>query len=111
MLLNNSESCVKQEESQKLVQQNWIEDLVQGFSQSFSYVNKSCSLITEALADGNDVVQYYNGDIDITSSKPVVYQYSWDAAKEKLVRVQSGNNSRVRKLMAKKEKSAENQAS
>lgn len=50
------------------------------------YISKSCSLITEALQNGCDVLQLPNGDIFITEMKPVIFQYSWDADKSKLIR-------------------------
>ena len=57
------------------------------------YVCKSCSLITESLKKGCDVMQLENGDVIITEVKAVTFQYSWNDKKEKLVRVYgSGKN-------------------
>jgi hypothetical protein len=64
------------------------------------YICKSCSLITEALQKGCDVMQMPNGDIIITEVKTLTFQYTWDDKKGKLVRVQSGGR-------LKKAKSAE----
>jgi hypothetical protein len=58
------------------------------------YICKSCSLITESLQKGCDVMQLPNGDIIITEMKPVTFQYSWDAKKGKLVRSQFGSKHR-----------------
>ncbi|MCT4635765.1 MAG: DUF2671 domain-containing protein [Rickettsiales bacterium] len=55
------------------------------------YVCKSCSLITESLQKGCDVMQMPNGDIIITELKAVTFHYTWDAKKSALVRSQSGN--------------------
>jgi hypothetical protein len=54
------------------------------------YICKSCSLITESLQKGCDVMQMPNGDIIITEVKTFTFQYTWDEKKGKLVRVQSG---------------------
>ncbi len=56
------------------------------------YICNSCSLITESLQKGCDVLQLPNGDIFVTALKPVTFQYSWDDKKGKLVRVQVGTN-------------------
>ena len=55
------------------------------------YVCKSCSLITESLQKGCDVLQMSNGDIIVTELKAVTFKYSWDERKGKLVRSQFGN--------------------
>lgn len=56
------------------------------------YICKSCSLITEALQKGCDVLQMPSGDIVITEIKRVTLQYTWDDKKGKLVRTQPGAN-------------------
>ena len=61
------------------------------------YICKSCSLITESLQKGCDVMQLPNGDIIITEMKPVTFQYSWDEKKGKLVRSQFGTKHRKTK--------------
>lgn len=63
------------------------------------YIHKSCSLITESLQKGCDVMQMPNGDIIITEQKIVTFQYSWDPEKGKLIRLQSG--SKVRRTRVK----------
>jgi len=55
------------------------------------YISKSCSLITEALQKGCDVIQMPNGDIIINEPKIVTFQYSWDDKKGKLIRIQTGH--------------------
>lgn len=50
------------------------------------YLRQSSSLIHEALQKGFDVLQLANGDIVTTGTKTVVYQYTWDESKGKLVR-------------------------
>ena len=68
------------------------------------YICKSCSLITESLQKGCDVMQLANGDIIITEMKPITFQYSWDDKKGKLVRSQLG--SKHRKFKARSNSSA-----
>jgi hypothetical protein len=50
------------------------------------YLRQSSALIQEALQKGFDVLQLANGDIVTTGTKTVVYQYSWDEARGKLVK-------------------------
>lgn len=50
------------------------------------YLRQSSSLIQEALQKGFDVLQLANGDIVTTGTKTVVYQYSWENDKGKLVK-------------------------
>ena len=50
------------------------------------YLRQSSSLIQEALQKGFDVLQLANGDIVTTGTKTVVYQYTWDSEKGKLVK-------------------------
>ncbi len=51
-----------------------------------NYLRQSSVLINDALQKGFDVLQLANGDIVMTGVKTVVYQYSWDDNKGKLVR-------------------------
>ena len=50
------------------------------------YLRQSSSLIQDALQKGFDVLQLANGDIVTTGTKTVVYQYTWDSEKGKLVK-------------------------
>ena len=50
------------------------------------YICQSCTLITEALQRGGDVMQMPNGDIIVTELKAVTSHYNWNSSKEKLVR-------------------------
>jgi hypothetical protein len=61
------------------------------------YIKKSCSLITEALQKGCDVMHMPNGDIIITEVKTFTYQYSWDEKKGKMVRVQTSSRNKKAK--------------
>jgi hypothetical protein len=56
-----------------------------------NYLCKSCSLITESLQKGCDVMQLANGDIIVTELKAVTFKYSWDEKRNKLIRTQFGN--------------------
>lgn len=51
-----------------------------------NYLRQSSALINDALQKGFDILQLANGDIVMTGVKTVVYQYSWDESKSKLVR-------------------------
>jgi hypothetical protein len=64
------------------------------------YVCESCSLITEALQQGCDVMQLPSGKIIISKQKIVTFEYQWDSDKGKLVRTQSGN--KVKKYKTRK---------
>lgn len=83
MLLKNIESYIEQNTDD---QKDIMSDM--------KYVCKSCSLITESLQKGCDVMQLANGDIIITELKAVTFQYTWDAKREKLVRIQHGNKAK-----------------
>jgi hypothetical protein len=50
------------------------------------YLRQSSSLIQDALQKGFDVLQLANGDIVTTGTKTVVYQYTWDEEKGKLLK-------------------------
>ncbi len=58
------------------------------------YLRQSSSLIQEALQKGFDVLQLANGDIVTTGTKTVVYQYSWDEEKGKLVKARPSKSRR-----------------
>lgn len=66
------------------------------------YICKSCSLITESLQKGCDVMQMPNGDIIVTELKPITFQYTWDERKGKLIRSPYGN--RPRQVRTRKNK-------
>jgi len=53
------------------------------------YLRQSSSLIQDALQKGFDVLQLANGDIVMTGTKTVVYQYVWDEDNGKLVKAKS----------------------
>lgn len=59
-----------------------------------AYLRQSSALINDALQKGFDVLQLANGDIVTTGTKTIVYQYSWDESKEKLVKTKSSDSSR-----------------
>ncbi|NRA74182.1 MAG: DUF2671 domain-containing protein [Rickettsiales bacterium] len=50
------------------------------------YICNSCTIITDALKKGCDVVQMPNGDIIIREQKIVTTKYIWDHDKEKIVK-------------------------
>lgn len=53
------------------------------------YLRQSSSLIQDALQKGFDVLQLANGDIVMTGTKTVVYQYLWDEDKGKLTKAKT----------------------
>ncbi len=61
------------------------------------YLRQSSSLIQEALQKGFDVLQLANGDIVTTGTKTVVYQYTWDDSKGKLIKARPENARKGRK--------------
>ena len=61
------------------------------------YLRQSSALIHEALQKGFDVLQLANGDIVTTGTKTVVYQYSWDENKGKLVKAKTDVVKKTRK--------------
>lgn len=65
------------------------------------YICKSCSLITESLQKGCDVIQLADGTIIVTELKAVTFQYAWDNKKGKLVRVQANNRAKKVKKVSK----------
>ena len=69
------------------------------------YLRQSSSLIQDALQKGFDVLQLANGDIVTTGTKTVVFQYTWDNQKGKLVKAKSKaeRNKVVRPLVAGEE--------
>lgn len=86
MLLKNIESYTAENITQDSQEKDIMSDI--------RYVCKSCSLITESLQKGCDVMQMSNGDIIITELKPVTFQYTWDDKKGKLLRRPYGNRAR-----------------
>jgi hypothetical protein len=51
------------------------------------YLRQSSALIQDALQKGFDVLQLANGDVVTTGTKTIVYQYTWDENRGKLVRI------------------------
>jgi uncharacterized protein DUF2671 len=96
MLLKNIDSYISTADEKDSDENDVMSDI--------RYICKSCSLITEALQKGSDVLQLPNGDIVISELKTVTFKYSWDEKKGKLVRTQSGAKHRKpRVALSKKE--------
>ena len=53
------------------------------------YLKQSATLINNSLKKGFDILQLENGDIVTTGTKTVVYRYSWDEEKGRLVKASS----------------------
>lgn len=64
------------------------------------YLRQSSSLIQDALQKGFDVLQLANGDIVTTGTKTVVYQYSWDDSKGKLIKTKPEAARKARRPLA-----------
>ena len=58
------------------------------------YLRQSSSLIQDALQKGFDVLQLASGDIVTTGTKTVVYQYTWDESRGKLVKIKADKKAR-----------------
>lgn len=62
------------------------------------YLRQSSSLIQEALQKGFDVLQLANGDIVTTGTKTIVYQYSWDEERGKLMRIKPDSSRKAKRI-------------
>src|SRR5579872_3212634 len=62
-----------------------------------AYLRQSSALINDALQKGFDVLQLANGDIVTTGTKTVVYQYTWNDEKGKLIKTKPENNRKSRR--------------
>ena len=71
------------------------------------YLRQSSSLIQEALQKGFDVLQLANGDIVTTGTKTVVYQYSWDEEKGKLIKTKPEAGRKARRASVNEEEDEE----
>jgi len=54
------------------------------------YLRHSSAVINEALKEGFDVLQLPSGDIVTTGTRIIVNNFTWDAAKKKLVKSRAG---------------------
>ena len=61
------------------------------------YLRQSSSLIQDSLQKGFDVLQLANGDIVTTGTKTVVYQYTWDSEKGKLIKSKPESGRKARR--------------
>jgi hypothetical protein len=86
---------IKNIESSKIVNDNDSSEY--DVMNDVHYICKSCSLITDFLKKGCDVMQLANGDVVVTEVKAVTFHYSWSEKKEKLVRVYGGGKSKKSK--------------
>jgi hypothetical protein len=73
------------------------------------YLRQSSSLIQEALQKGFDVLQLANGDIVTTGTKTVVYQYTWDEEKGKLLKTKPEANRKNRRAASEETEDAESE--
>ena len=62
------------------------------------YLRQSSSLIQDALQKGFDVLQLANGDIVTTGTKTIVYQYSWDEDRGKLMRIKPDSSKKAKRI-------------
>lgn len=54
---------------------------------NLKYICNSTTLIVESLQRGLDVAQLPSGDVIVTEIKTINTQYSWDEAKQRMVKV------------------------
>jgi hypothetical protein len=73
------------------------------------YLRQSSSLIQDALQKGFDVLQLANGDIVTTGTKTVVYQYTWDQEKGKLVKTKPESSRKSRRPILEEEEESESE--
>jgi hypothetical protein len=67
------------------------------------YLRQSSSLIQDSLQKGFDVLQLANGDIVATGTKTVVYHYTWDSDKGKLVKSKPDSGRKARRNAVEEE--------
>ena len=73
------------------------------------YLRQSSSLIQESLQKGFDVLQLANGDIVATGTKTVVYHYSWDQEKGKLMKYKLDAGRKQRRANVEEDEEIENE--
>ena len=73
------------------------------------YLRQSSSLIQDALQKGFDVLQLANGDVVTTGTKTVVYHYTWDQEKGKLVKSKPEANRKARRILVDEDEEIENE--
>lgn len=71
------------------------------------YLRHSSSLIQDALQKGFDVLQLSNGDIVTTGTKTIVYQYTWDEERGKLVKIKPEKKSTAGAELDEREEESE----
>ena len=54
---------------------------------NIKYICNSTSLIVESLQSGLDIAQLPSGDVIVTEVKTIHTQYSWDEAKQRMVKI------------------------
>ncbi len=79
-------SMLKYNKVQDKVQVQTNEDMKDIFS-NLKYICNSTSLIVESLQRGLDVAQLPSGDVIVTEVKTINTQYSWDEAKQRMVKI------------------------
>ena len=73
------------------------------------YLRQSSSLIQDALQKGFDVLQLATGDIVTTGTKTVVYQYTWDQEKGKLIKTKPESARKARRVTVEEEEESESE--
>lgn len=73
------------------------------------YLRQSSSLIQESLQKGFDVLQLANGDIVTTGTKTVVYHYTWDQEKGKLVKSKPDAGRKARRAATEEDEEIESE--
>ena len=73
------------------------------------YLRQSSSLIQDSLQKGFDVLQLANGDIVTTGTKTVVYHYTWDQDKGKLVKSKPDAGRKARRSSVEEDEETESE--
>lgn len=73
------------------------------------YLRQSSSLIQDSLQKGFDVLQLANGDIVTTGTKTVVYHYTWDQEKGKLVKSKPEAGRKARRSQVEEDEEVESE--
>lgn len=69
-------------------------DTISTLAKDINYIDRSSTIVKDALQKGSDILQLANGDIVITEVKTVTYKYTWDNDKGRFVRANSGNRTK-----------------
>lgn len=73
---------------------NINDETISTLAKDINYIDRSSTIVKDALQKGSDILQLANGDIVITEVKTVTYKYTWDPEKGRFARANSGNRTK-----------------